>query len=201
MPAPVQENHVDPTIIVAIAGGICAVVVIGVIVLGLFLFVLKKAKPKVDPEARLDEDLSEYPPPPKAGTHRLTFEGRPVRIRLVVLAPVGKNVELDASMAEGVLESVLHGLGSAAQLDKPRVRIWPPPLSQKGFAPTFHRHVTRPEGKDEDSPWILPAGPARAGNRPVLLGLALLAEEASARGQVVMEMEQWADKLRVQVVG
>src|SRR4051794_22262708 len=42
------------------------------------------------PLPTLDEDLSAYPPPGKAGSQRLTVRGVPVRLRLVVLAPLGR---------------------------------------------------------------------------------------------------------------
>lgn len=173
-----------------------------VVVLLVVLVVLKNVlfrKPKVDPDAGLDEDLAEYPPPPAKGTHQLMFEGRPVRLRLVVLAPSGNNVRITADQAEGVLEAVLPGLGGVADLDRPRIKVWPPQLSQAGFAPTFERHVTRPEPKGKPSKWILVAGPAKAGAKPILVGLALLAGEPSTRGGVHVNMSQWPELFRVKI--
>src|SRR5688572_17903069 len=101
----------------------------GVAILALMLllvaFMVMRGKPGLDPDAGLGEDLSEYPPSPKAGTHRLVFEGQPARLRLVVIAPAGRSVTLTAEMAEGLLQAVLHGLGEVADLDRPRVRVWP----------------------------------------------------------------------------
>jgi hypothetical protein len=179
---------------------IVAVPVVVIVAVVVLIVALRGKKKVVDPDAGLDEDLSEYPPAPRPGTHRLSCAGQKVRIRLVVLAPSGRNIQLDTSMAEGVMETILHGLGSVADLDKPRIRIWPPQLSQKGFAPTFFRHVLRPEGDDKNSPWILVAGPARVGAKPVLLGLALQAGEPSGQGNISLDMEKWADRLRVDVV-
>src|SRR5579864_740422 len=171
-----------------------------VFVLVVVRFVLRSRKPRIQPEARLDEDLGEYPPAPPAGTHRLSIDGQSVRIRLVVLAPSGTNTEMDSGKAEGILESIFPGLGSVAQLDKPRIRIWPPQLSQKGFAPTFFRHIHRPEADQPFSQWILVAGPARVGPRVALLGLALQSSEPSSRGNVNMQVDRWSDTLRIQVV-
>src|SRR5687767_11247521 len=117
-------------LIVAGCGGL--VVLAGVLVL--VVVMLAKKKP-IDAGAGLKEDLSFYPPAPQAGTHRLLFEGQPVRLRLVVLAPAGRVVMLSADLAEGILQAILHGLGEVADLDKPRVRIWPGQLSQEGFVP------------------------------------------------------------------
>ncbi|HLW63947.1 MAG TPA: hypothetical protein VKS79_01425 [Gemmataceae bacterium] len=176
---------------------VCSTLVFVLVVVGL---VLRSRKPRIQPEARLDEDLGEYPPAPPAGTHRLSIDGQSVRIRLVVLAPSGTNTEMDSGKAEGILESIFPGLGSVAQLDKPRIRIWPPQLSQKGFAPTFFRHIHRPEADQPFSQWILVAGPARVGPRVALLGLALQSSEPSSRGNVNMQVDRWSDTLRIQVV-
>ena len=183
--------------LIILGGG--AVVVVLVIALILF-FVLSAKKPTVDPDAGLDEDLSQYPPAPKAGTHQLQFEGQAVRLRFVVLTG-GKTVELDNDMAEGVLQSVVHGLGEVADLDKPRIKIWPPQLSHAGFAATFFRHVDRPEPVGKPSRWILAAGPAKVGGRQMLVGLAMLASESSTRGNVSLDAEDWTDMLRINVVG
>ena len=178
--------------------GAAAVAVLAAVIV--LVVVLTSKKPKVQPETKLDEDLAEYPAAPPAGTHRLSFEGQAVRVRLVVLAPSGSNTRMDVAKAEGILESILPGLGSVAQLDKPRIRIWPPQLSQKGFAPTFFRHIHRPEAKQPFSQWIFMAGPARVGPRVALLGLALQASEPSSRGNVNMPVDRWSDMLRIQVV-
>jgi hypothetical protein len=92
---------------------------------------------------------------------------QPARLRLVVVAPVGRKV-LSADQVEGVLEQVLRELGAAAAGDKPRVRVWPPQLSSAGFAPTFFRLTHRPDPAGKPSRWVLLAGPARAGGQPIL---------------------------------
>jgi hypothetical protein len=181
-------------LLIAVIGG-AVIVLVG----GLVLVLTTGRKKKFDPDAGLDEDLSQYPPAPKAGTHRLKFEGQPVRMRLVVLAS-GKIVELNSDMAEGLLQSIVHGLGEVADLDKPRIKVWPPQLSMVGFAPTFFRHIGRPEPSGQPSKWILVAGPAKVGGRAMLVGMALTANEPSTRGNVNMRQEDWADKFRIQIV-
>src|SRR5437870_3255983 len=62
------------------------------ILLVFFLFGrrLFAGKKTVDSEAGLKEKLGDYPPPPGLpGARRLTVEGEPARLRLVVAAPVG----------------------------------------------------------------------------------------------------------------
>jgi hypothetical protein len=118
-------------------------------------------------------------------------------LRLVVLAPAGKQNFVDPEAAADILNQLAHGLGAVAQIDKPRVRVWPPQLSHSGFAPTFHRLVSRPEPDGQPSRWILIAGPVRAGGGPVLLGLAGYADKATMEGRLSMEENQWASVMRI----
>ena len=77
----------------AIAAGILVLLV-------LLIFLMSRGKKRVNPESGLDEDLSEYPPAPgKPGSRRLTVHGRPVRLRLVVVAPVGKRAIAEGGVA------------------------------------------------------------------------------------------------------
>jgi hypothetical protein len=179
-----------------------SIVVAVVIAFGAFMVVraLGRQKPGFDPDAGLAENLADYPPAPAAGTHRLTFEGLPVRLRLAIIATAGKLTQINVEMAEGILQAVFHGLGEVADLDQPRIRIWPAQLSQDGFAPKFFDNVHRTERTGQPSRRIFVAGPARAGQKVILLGLALETTDLTARGNVRMDADKWTDKLRVQIV-
>jgi hypothetical protein len=156
-------------------------------------------KKHVDLEKGQREELGEYPPPPPAGAKRLIINGVPVRIRLVVISPTGKAHEaVSADHVPDLLDDVLRGLGSFVKTDKPRVKIWPTQLSVVGFAPTFHRLVESPDAEKKTSRWIKLAGPARTGKRPILLGLALLADEPCKLGDIHVEQTEWGDLLQVQ---
>jgi hypothetical protein len=151
-----------------------------------------------NPEKNLAEDLGSYPPAPgKPGPRRLHVEGHPARIRLVVLAPQGKQDNVDAGKAEAVLELVVKGLGAIAQQDRPRVRIWPRQLSNQGFAVSFHRLTKKPEPDTKPSRWVLVAGQAQAGQRKVLVGLALQTDEKSSLGKLTVEPDRWNEVLRI----
>ena len=177
----------------AIAVGILLLLVV-------LIFLMSRGKKRVNPESGLDEDLSEYPPAPgKPGSRRLTVHGRPVRLRLVVVGPVGKRTIAEGGV-EALLDEVLRGLGTIANQDKPRIKIWPPQLSQQGFAPTFFRKTRCPDRAGKPSHWLLAAGPSRAGGRPVLLGLAMWADDKGPMEQKILTETEWDEALQIKTV-
>lgn len=169
---------------------------VAVVVLLLLLSLLFRRRAVVDPEANLGEDLSTIPEPTKGHRHyQLMVLNQPVRLRLVVVAPVGKRT---LGKVDSVLEQVYRGLGEVAIDDKPRIRIWPPQLSSSGFAPTYFRVTKRPETSGKPSRWVLLAGPAKAGGVPVLLALAAQTEQPTTVGLITMTEAKWAEVLRVE---
>src|SRR6266536_2993679 len=114
-------------------------------------------------EEGLREKLAEYPPPGPPGTRRLTVEGIPGRVRLVVVAPLGKEHPIAEADIGELVDGVVRGLRDVLAEDRPRIRVWPPQLSRQGFAPTFHREMEKPEPEGRPSRWILVAGPALSG--------------------------------------
>jgi hypothetical protein len=178
-------------------------VIFGLAVAALVLWRMatSRKKPHLDLEAGLRENLAEYPPPPPVSGRRLTVNDVPVRLRLVVVAPTGKlQAPITPDDLPELLDHVRHRLGQFVTTDKPRVRVWPPQLSVAGFAPTFHRLVESPDAGRENSRWVKLAGPARTGQRPVLLGLAVLADEPMKLGDVQVETTEWAELLRIERV-
>jgi hypothetical protein len=169
---------------------------IGAFLVLLMLFAMFRRGKKVDPEAGLGEDLSTLPPAPKGQRHyRLTVMNQPARLRLVVIAPVGKKT---VGKVDSALEQVFRGLGEVSFDDKPRIRIWPAQLSTTGFAPTFFRLTKSPDAEGRASRFVMLAGPARAGAMPILLGLVVEVGEPSKLGKVTMTETQWGEVLRVE---
>jgi hypothetical protein len=175
-----------------------------VVVLMLVVYVLAdaigsffRAAPK-GPEANLREDPTTYPHPRgEPGPRRLTIDGVPGRIRLIVIAPATRNQDLDQNRAEEMVNQVVRGMKEIIQQDRPRIRCWPPQLSHTGFAPSFHRLTEVPINNGEESQWVLIAGPANAAGKPILLGLAVLADEANELGKLTLTPEKWAEMVRV----
>jgi hypothetical protein len=177
-----------------VLAGVAVVVLLILVVLVGRMF---RRRPAPDPEAGLRENVADYPPPPAAGSRRLTVESYPARLRLVVIAPVGKVAQVDADKAEPLLEHVLRGLGTVARQDRPRVRVWPPQLSHQGFAVKFHRLTQTPDPDGRPSHWTLLAGRAKVGQHFLLLGMAVWTEEPTTLGRLTLEPERWPEVLRV----
>jgi hypothetical protein len=160
------------------------------------LFVRKELPPNW--ERDLAEDLDECPLPVRPwGDPVLTLYHLPVRLRLVILAPVGKEVEVDALAVEKFLDRVVPGLGAVCAWDRPLIRVWPPQVSHTGFIGFFNRCTPKREGEEAPSRWILVAGRTMVGRQPVLLGLGLWAEEPNTIGRLSLEPHQWLDVLRL----
>src|SRR5688572_16429399 len=106
-----------------VAGALIALVV-------LWKIATSRKKPHLDLEKGLREELRTFPPPPAAaGPRRLAVNGEPVRLRLVVIAPTGKVQEpISPDDVPVLLDDVIRGLGGFVQLDKPRIKVWPPQL-------------------------------------------------------------------------
>jgi hypothetical protein len=180
---------------------------VGILLLAIVLFVLKSLfggkKRAVDPDRSLRETLAEYPPAPASGSGRvLHVHGVEVRLRLVVVAPAGKQQDpISPDEVPALLDGVMRGLGAFVKSDRARVKVWPPQLSLTGFGPTFIRLVDSPDPEGKPSMWIRVAGPARSEGRPFLLGLALAAIEPSKLGKLMLEPADWVKALTIERSG
>lgn len=183
------------------SGWYIVLALLGLLVLLILFAVVRslfgKSRPKKD-KTDLRIDLTAIPaPPPSTGDRRLTIEGTPVRLRLVVVAPAGRAYDINPEAIQALLNRVLPGLGDIAERDKPHVLIWPFQLSYEGFANQFHSNTPLPEGEDEPSRWVLAAGRAHLGSNQVLLGLGLLAVKPTTIGRRRVEMHDWPNVLRI----
>ena len=188
----------DAPLYLLVGAGVCGGSVLLVLVIAVALFLMRGGKKAPEPGPGLLEDLAEYPPPPARSSGRqLTVQHRPARLRLVVLAPMGRRDLRAYGDAEDLLNKVVRGLGDVAREDKARVRTWPPQLSGTGFPPTFFRNTRRPPEPGAAAHWSLLAGQARAGDVVVLLGLAVWVEEGGEPAQRTVAPHEWGQVLRV----
>ncbi|MGF1580186.1 MAG: OadG family protein [Gemmataceae bacterium] len=163
--------------------------------IGRALFGRKEEKPKIP---NLTVNFAAIPEPPRlTGDRRLQFEGVPVRLRLVILAPAGRDKMVDPASAKVLLESMVPGLGDVQDQDQPQVVVWPEQLSNAGFCNTFQKATPIPEGERQPSRWILAAGRARLSSGFIQVGLAMQSIKPTTLGRFRLEDHQWPQYLRV----
>jgi hypothetical protein len=150
---------------------------------------LPRRRPKIDWDRELREDLDALPV--AAGPALLTVYHIPARIRLLVVAPGGKGVVVQPTLLPALLDRIVPGLGTVVQRDRPRICVWPAPLSNRGFSNTFHRCTLTRDRAGEPSRWVLLAGRVLAGQVPLFVGLALWTDEPTALGRLNLTEEEW----------
>ncbi|CAN5337615.1 hypothetical protein BH10PLA2_BH10PLA2_14930 [soil metagenome] len=183
-----------------VALGVTTVVVLLLTIGILDLIWIKLFRRRVHKSAApdLQEDLGQMPPPLQApGEMQFTIYHVPARIRLIVAAPAGAGREFDEKRVKRELERLWPGVRDVLTVDKPRVRMWPPQLSQQGFALSFHRHLIWPDAQAKASPWTSIAGKIQLEGEALMLGLVLWSPEKTTFGQLTLEPHQWRDVIRL----
>jgi hypothetical protein len=178
---------------------------IGLVALWLIRVVLKRMARK---QGRHDDDtgviekidlatLSERGPPDQ-GVH-LEFYHIPVRLALLVLAPVGREGRLPGtSQLPQLVDQIVPGLMQILEQDQPQFRRWPGQLSTEGFLNTFFSHVSLPGDRGKGTPWCGIAGKFEVAGEQYLVGMVCRARNENSLGHVVVEHSgKWLDVLRV----
>lgn len=142
--------------------------------------------------------LEECPVPVQPpGEQALSVYHVPVRVRLVVVAPLGKELKIEPDEVPVLLNRVFPELGNVIRREEPLILVWPPQLSDLGFVSAFHRRMLKAEADGGPSHWILIAGRALLAKQSLLLGLALWSEQRNAIGRLNLEPRQWLEILRL----
>ena len=133
------------------------------------------------------------------GPQQITVRGQPGRLRLVILAPSPNYVgDLEAEMADSLLDWLQPGLGDVAEADYPRRVVWPRHPNLDRFVGMFHQLVQIPEVAGRRTPWVLISGSAHLGRQTVYLGLAVYLDKTTYYRQVQVQKEKWSEIVGVQ---
>lgn len=153
-------------------------------------------------EPKLDEDLAQLQPAFELGSARRIFvEGAPARLRLAVVAPLGKGeTTIAETAARDLLDQVRWGLKAIADQDQTILRLWPWQRSAHGFPAVFHRHMRKSETPGQPSHWVLLAGLTPPRPNSFLLGLVLWTEEVTTMGMLIMDPSQWMKTLHIETI-
>jgi hypothetical protein len=143
--------------------------------------------------AKIGEALTEE------GDRRLTVNGVPARLRLVLMSLGTKNAgELTEEMADRVLDWIKPGLAELTSGDYPAVRVWPPFFSAGGFASAVAANVVFPNLAGERSHWVVLVGQVKMGQAVVNVALGLYADEPHSMRTIKVTDNQWLGVLSVQ---
>jgi len=184
--------------LVLLVAALLALLIAGRLLRGVWRVLFKRRRRAIDYDKPLRQELDQCPLPTRPpGPCELLVYHLPVRLRLVIVAPGGKDIDVDPSAVGALLERLVPGLGAVAANDGPLVRIWPAQLSHQGFINSFHRCTIKPEREGAPSRWVLVAGRIVLAHQPVLLGLGLWADEPNTLGRLNLEPHQWLDVLRL----
>jgi hypothetical protein len=177
---------------------LAALLIVGHFLKGVGRLLFTRRRKERDWDEGQREDLEECPMPVQPpGESALSVYHVPVRVRLVVVAPLGKDLEIGPGEVPELLNRVFPELGRVISREEPRILVWPPQLSDLGFISAFHRRMVKPEPDGQSSHWILVAGRAPVGKQTLLLGLALWSEQRNTIGRLTLEPRQWLEVLRL----
>jgi hypothetical protein len=157
-----------------------------------------QAETEVAPNLRLDvSSLATGGPPP--GKPYLEFYSVPVRLAVVVIAPVGREGQLPQNEhLPLVMEAILPSLMKVLTAHQPQFIRWPAQLSTQGFAHAFFNNVPLPGDHGRGTPWCSIAGKVELPVGQFLVGLVCCSAEANSLGEVIAKHAAgWPDVVRV----
>ncbi len=132
----------------------------------------------------------------------LKVHNLPVRLGVVVLAPLGRIDVPDDEHIPGILDSLVPGLGKFVAEDTPIVRTWPNQVSVGGFANNLALHMQVGGHDLTETPWCLVAGKTKRPDGLLLVTLALAAESPNRLGVIRLDDEsQWMQAIQVNRAG
>ena len=185
--------------------GICALAVLLVIVAVAVAAVMslrrRGPEPTAEPDLTIDLARVDAIGPPKNAAV-LECYGVPVRLSVLVLAPVGRGVFPEGNQLIEVLEGIVPGLNDVFATHATTVRRWPAQMSPRGFSYFFSSKIKLPGDKGKGSPWCSVSGKTERSGQPLLVGMALCADAPNTLGHFIVERDnQWLEILRVKRSG
>ena len=143
--------------------------------------------------------LSDMGPP--AGPDQLTVYHVPVRLAVLVLAPVGRGSPLPSpDRLPGICDQLLPGLSRVLGPHKVQFRSWPPQLSSHGFAQALFKNARLPGDRGKQTPWCSVAGRFEADGEFLLAGLVCCAANDNSLSEIIIDKPGgWLDVMRVSV--
>jgi len=190
------------TAIPVIVGLAIVAVVVFLLLAAAVLLLVFRRRPKAvsppEPDLAIDVETLQVPTPTNEGV-QLECYGTPVRLAVLVVAPVGRGAAAPTSeQLLRIVDQLLPGLVDVVDEHQPVVRVWPPQLSSQGFVNAFFHKVSLPGDRGKGTPWCGVAGKFTAAGQPFLAGLICRAADANGLSAIAIQHDgQWNDVLRI----
>lgn len=192
----------DVMLLPVLLGGACLLVTAALLVAAVVIWL--RRRPKGDDHAKGEFDLTiPVGSLPSHGPEQvgpcLEFMHVPVRMAVLVLAPLGKKGAPPlATSAEQLCEAIVPGLGAVYRSHQPHVFMWPAQLSTEGFIHGFFRHAPLPGQQGRGTPWCAVAGRFADGEHFYLAAILCCAASPNSLGRMeARDVGPWLDVLRV----
>jgi hypothetical protein len=190
-----NELQILPLVLLGI-GLIAVITVVGMIALR-----LRRAKaeaPVDDVLAPIDVTALPHSGPPASGP-QLSVYNIPVRLVLLVLAPVGRGGKIPPNeFLPAIVDALTPQLMQVLAAHGTQFRRWPAQISSQGFSQVFFQNAPLPGDAGKGTPWCALAGRFDTPAGPMLAGLVLHADAPNSLSQIaITQPGQWLDVLRV----
>ena len=133
--------------------------------------------------------------------YRMEIYGSPVRVRALVLAPIGRGQSLpDKEHLGNILNHFIPNFTGILEQHQPIYRQWPEQMSSAGFLQSFFNNLAIPN-KGQGTVWCSIAGKIDVVGTNYLIGLVCNTDTPNSLSQItVQHAGQWLDILRVHQV-
>jgi hypothetical protein len=130
---------------------------------------------------------------------QLEYYGCPVRLAVLIVAPVGRAGSIpEKELLPELFEQFVPQFLQVVAAHQPQLQFWPAQISVAGFTNSFFGKIALPGDRGKGTPWCALAGRFTAMGGHYLAGIVCCGDNASGLGQLVIEQEgQWRDVLRV----
>jgi len=186
--------------VILAVGAVFLLIMLALIVIVLwFAFRRKPAPPPAKPLDRsIDVSALDASGAP-ADVPQLEYYGCPVRLAILILAPVGRDGSIpEKEQLPELFEQFVPHFLQVVAAHQPLLHFWPAQISTVGFTNSFFSNVPLPSDRGKGTPWCGMAGRFTALGGHYLAGIVCCGDEATGLGQMVIEQEgQWRDVLRV----
>lgn len=173
----------------------------GVALLAILIVLFLRRRKRPAPAPTLPKiDLAEHRDGPLPDFPRLECYNVPVRLAVLVFAPVGRGgvLPLDDEGLLALADQVAPHLADVARAHRPYLVRWPAQLSPRGFANAFFAKAPLPGARGRGTPWCSVAGKFEAGRHVYMAGLAMVSAESNSLSQFTVERpSDWFGILRI----